>query len=157
MHKFGLFFILLFSILVTSCKSEDAERLGPENDQINAYIKNKKLAVTDSSTKGLKFIMVKANPAGATLKSGQTVKVNYVGKFIAGKKTDEEFDSGEFSFILGAGQVVEGFDKGIAKMRVGEKSILIFDSSLGYGANGVGGSIPGNTPLLFEIAVLLIN
>jgi FKBP-type peptidyl-prolyl cis-trans isomerase len=157
MYKLGLLFIFLFSIVITSCKSEEAEMLGPENDQINAYIKNKKLAVTDSSTKGLKFIMVKANPAGATLKSGQTVKVNYVGKFIAGKKTDEVFDSGNFSFILGAGQVVDGFDKGIAKMRVGEKSILIFDSTLGYGASGAGGSIPGNTPLLFEIEVLSAN
>lgn len=97
--------------------------------------------------------MVKANPAGAALKSGQSVMVNYTGKFIAGKKLDNTFDSGNFTFVLGARQVVDGFDKGIAKMRVGEKATLIFVSSLGYGANGQG-SIPANSPLLFEIEVL---
>jgi FKBP-type peptidyl-prolyl cis-trans isomerase len=152
MYKFSLVFILLLSIFVTACSSDD-EVLGPEPDQINNYIKNKKLIVTDSSTAGLKFIMTKANPAGAALKSGQSVTVNYTGKFIAGKKLDEVFDSGNFTFVLGARQVVDGFDKGIAKMRVGEKATLIFVSSLGYGSNGQG-SIPANTPLLFEIEVL---
>lgn len=152
MYKFSLFFILVLSIFVTACSSDD-EVLGPEADQISNYIKTKKLVVTDSSTAGLKFIMVKANPAGAVLKSGQTVKVNYTGKFIAGKKLNNVFDSGEFSFNLGIGQVVDGFDKGIAKMRVGEKATIIFLSSLGYGAREQG-SIPANTPLLFEIEVI---
>ena len=152
MYKFNSIVILLFSILVIACSS-DNEVFGPESDQISNYIKTKKLVVTDSSTAGLKFIMVKANPSGAVLKSGQSIVVNYTGKFIAGKKLDEVFDSGNFTFILGAKQVVDGFDKGIVKMRVGEKATLIFVSSLGYGANGQG-SIPANTPLLFEIEVI---
>ena len=152
MYKFNSIVILLFSILVIACSS-DSEVFGPESDQISNYIKTKKIVVTDSSTAGLKFIMVKANPSGAVLKSGQSIVVNYTGKFIAGKKLDEVFDSGNFTFILGAKQVVDGFDKGIAKMRVGEKATLIFLSSLGYGANGQG-SIPANTPLLFEIEVI---
>jgi FKBP-type peptidyl-prolyl cis-trans isomerase len=152
MYRINSLFILLFSIFVIACSNDD-EVLGPEPDQISNYIKNKKLAVTDSSTAGLKFIMVKANPSGVALKSGQSVIVNYTGKFIAGKKLDNVFDSGNFTFILGARQVVDGFDKGIAKMRVGEKATLIFLSSLGYGANGQG-SIPANTPLLFEIEVV---
>ncbi len=152
MYRFNFLFILLFSVLVIACSSND-EVFGPEPDQINNYIKTKKLTVTDSSTAGLKFIMVKANPSGAVLKSGQSIVVNYTGKFIAGKKLDNVFDSGNFAFILGARQVVDGFDKGIAKMRVGEKATLIFLSSLGYGANGQG-SIPANTPLLFEIEVV---
>ena len=152
MYRFNLLFILLFSILVIACSNDD-EVLGPEPDQISNYIKTQKLSVTDSSTAGLKFILVKANPSGAVLKNGQSIVVNYTGKFIAGKKLDEVFDSGNFTFILGARQVVDGFDKGIAKMRVGEKATLIFLSSLGYGANGQG-SIPSNTPLLFEIEVI---
>jgi FKBP-type peptidyl-prolyl cis-trans isomerase len=152
MYKINFLFIVLFSVFVIACSSDD-EVLGPEPDQISNYIKTKKLAVTDSSTAGLKFIMVKANPSGTALKSGQSVTVNYTGKFIAGKKIDNVFDSGNFTFILGARQVVDGFDKGIAKMRVGEKATLIFLSSLGYGANGQG-SIPANTPLLFEIEVV---
>ena len=152
MHKFSSFLVVLFSIFVIACSSDD-EMLGPEPDQINNYIKTKKLIVTDSSTAGLKFILTKANPSGAVLKSGQSITVNYTGKFIAGKKTGNTFDSGNFTFTLGARQVVDGFDKGIAKMRIGEKSTLIFVSSLGYGANGQG-SIPANTPLLFEIEVV---
>ena len=152
MYRFNSLFILLFSIFVTACSSDD-EVLGPEPDQINNYIKTKKLVVTDSSTAGLKFIMVKANPSGAVLKSGQSIVVNYTGKFIAGKKLDNVFDAGNFTFTLGVRQVVDGFDKGIAKMRVGEKATLIFLSSLGYGANGQG-KIPANTPLLFEIEVV---
>ena len=152
MYRFNSLLVLLFSIFVIACSSDD-EVLGPEPDQITNYIKTKKLVVTDSSTAGLKFIMTKANPSGAVLKSGQSVTVNYTGKFIAGKKTDNVFDSGNFPFTLGARQVVDGFDKGIAKMRVGEKATLIFLSSLGYGANGQG-SIPANTPLLFEIEVV---
>ena len=152
MYKFSSFFIILFLTFVIGCSSDD-EMLGPEPDQISNYIKTKKLIVTDSSTAGLKFIMVKANPSGAVLKSGQSVTVNYTGKFIAGKKIDNTFDSGNFTFILGVRQVVDGFDKGIAKMRVGEKATIIFLSSLGYGTNGQG-SIPANTPLLFEIEVV---
>lgn len=152
MNRFNPLLILLFSVLVVACSSDD-EVLDPEPDQINNYIKTKKLVVTDSSTAGLKFIMVKANPSGAVLKSGQSIVVSYTGKFIAGKKLDNVFDSGNFTFVLGARQVVDGFDKGIAKMRVGEKATLIFLSSLGYGANGQG-SIPANTPLLFEIEVI---
>lgn len=152
MYKFKVLFVFIFSMFVTACSSDD-EVLGPEEDQIKNYIKAKKLVVTDSSTVGLRFILTKANAAGAALKSGQMVNVNYVGKFIAGKKTDNEFDSGNFSFLLGQQQVVEGFDKGIAKMRIGEKAILIFPSSMGYGSSGAG-SIPANTPLLFEIEVV---
>ena len=155
MYKFSSFFIILFLTFVIGCSSDD-EMLGPEPDQISNYIKTKKLIVTDSSTAGLKFIMVKANPSGAVLKSGQSVTVNYTGKFIAGKKIDNTFDSGNFTFILGVRQVVDGFDKGIAKMRVGEKATIIFLSSLGYGTNGQG-SIPANTPLLFEIEVVSVR
>jgi FKBP-type peptidyl-prolyl cis-trans isomerase len=127
--------------------------LGPEEDQIKNYIKAKKLVVTDSSTVGLRFIMTKANPNGAKLIAGQSVNVNYTGKFIAGKKMDQSFDSGNFTFGLGQKQVVDGFDLGIAKMKIGEKATLIFPSSLGYGSRGQS-SIPANTPLLFEIEVV---
>ena len=152
MYKISLFFVFIFSVFLVACNSDD-EALGPEEDQIKNYIKAKKLVVTDSSTAGLYFILTKANPSGAVLKSGQMVNVNYVGKFIAGKKMDSEFDSGNFSFSLGQQQVVEGFDKGIAKMRVGEKATIIFPSSMGYGSSGAG-SISANTPLLFDIEVV---
>ena len=152
MFKSKLFFVVLLSVLFSSCGDED-EMLGPEEDQIKNYIKSKKLIVTDSSTVGLRFILTKPNPTGAKLILGQSISVNYAGRFIAGKKTDNEFDSGKFTFALGQKEVVDGFDKGIAKMKVGEKATLIFPSSLGYGSSGQG-SIPANTPLLFDIEVI---
>ncbi len=152
MFKSKLFFLFFVASLMLGC-SGNHEVLEPEEDQIKNYIKAKKLVVTDSSTVGLRFILTKANPTGATLITGQSVSVNYAGRFIAGKKMDKEFDAGKFTFSLGQKEVVDGFDKGIAKMRVGEKATLIFSSSLGYGSSGQG-SIPANTPLLFDIEVI---
>jgi FKBP-type peptidyl-prolyl cis-trans isomerase len=152
MNKFIALPFLVFSLITTSCGGEK-EQLGTEESQIKNYIKAKHLTLTDSTEDGLKFILTKANPLGTVLQSGQTVSVNYTGKFIAGKKMDKEFDSGNFSFSLNAGEVVKGFDKGIAKMKVGEKAIIIFPSAMGYGASGAG-SISANTPLLFEIEVI---
>lgn len=152
MYKISLFFVFIFSVFLLACSSEK-EALGTEESQIKNYIKSKKLTVTDSTEGGLRFILTKENPLGTVLKSGQTVSVNYTGKFIAGKKMDKEFDSGNFSFSLNTGEVVQGFDKGISKMKVGEKAIIIFPSAMGYGSSGAG-SIPEDTPLLFEIEVI---
>lgn len=139
---------LFLAILVTSIVACQKESI-PEEDQINSYISSKNLTVTDKTTSGLRYILTKANPSGAALKVGQTINVNYTGSLISGKT----FDSGNFSFVLGGGRVIEGFDIGIAKMRVGEKAILIFPSTLGYGSQSVG-SIPANSSLVFEIEVV---
>lgn len=140
-------FLVVFA-LVVSCTREDLS--GTEEQQIENYIKNNNLVVTEKTATGLRYILTKANPTGASIKSGQSVTVKYTGKLL----TDRTFDAGTFSFFLGAGQVIEGFDEGIAKMKVGEKATLIFPSSLGYGSRGAGADIPGNSPLLFEIEVV---
>jgi FKBP-type peptidyl-prolyl cis-trans isomerase len=146
MFKYSLFFIVLISFLISSCNKETLS--GPEDDQIENYIKTKNITVTEKTTSGLRYILTKTG-TGASVKKGQYLNVNYVGKFL----TDKKFDSGNFDFQLGAGRVVAGFDEGIAKMKVGEKATIIFPSALGYGAGGQG-SIPGNSPLLFDIEVV---
>jgi FKBP-type peptidyl-prolyl cis-trans isomerase len=152
MFKFQSFFALIFIVLaLVSCSG--TEDLGPEKDQITNYISTKKLTITETTASGLRFILTKANASGAVLRSRQMVSVKYVGKFIAGSKTDKVFDSGSFTFQLGIGEVVPGFDEGIAKLKVGEAGTIIFPSNLGYGASGIG-DIPPNTPLLFEIEVI---
>jgi FKBP-type peptidyl-prolyl cis-trans isomerase len=144
MRKIYLF-LAIIAISVTACQKDDI----PEEDQINSYVTSKSLTVTEKTASGLRYIVTKANPTGAALKAGQTINVNYAGTFLSGKS----FDAGNFSFVLGAGRVVKGFDEGIAKMRVGEKATIIFPSTLGYGSQSTG-SIPANSPLVFDIEVV---
>ncbi|MGB8816120.1 MAG: FKBP-type peptidyl-prolyl cis-trans isomerase [Minisyncoccia bacterium] len=86
--------------------------------------------------------------------AGKVVTVNYVGIFTDGKKFDSSIDRGvPFSFTLGAGQVIQGWDIGVQGMKVGGKRILVVPPNLGYGTNTYG-SIPGNSTLVFEVELL---
>ena len=93
---------------------------------------------------------------GATAVNGDTVTVNYVGTLTNGTKFDSSIDRGQpFTFVLGAGKVIAGFDQGIAGMKVGGKRKLTIPPSLGYGINPQG-TIPGNSTLIFEVDLLSI-
>ena len=104
---------------------------------------------------GLRIIDVKPG-TGPVPKAGQTVTVNYTGWLFVdgkkGKKFDSSVDRGEpFSFTLGQGQVIKGWDEGLASMHVGGKRTLIIPPDLGYGARGAGGDIPPGATLIFEV------
>jgi hypothetical protein len=87
--------------------------------------------------------------------SGKNVIVHYTGYLEDGTKFDSSVDRGQpFSFTLGAGQVIKGWDEGIAKLKVGTKAILLIPASLGYGSRGAGGVIPPNATLFFEVELL---
>ena len=112
--------------------------------------------VTTSS--GLKIIDAKPG-TGPVPQAGQTVTVNYTGWLYVdgkkGKKFDSSLDRGEpFSFTLGQGQVIKGWDEGLATMHVGGKRTLIIPADLGYGARGAGGDIPPGATLIFEVDLL---
>ena len=93
---------------------------------------------------------------GATAVNGDTVTVNYVGTLTNGTKFDSSIDRGQpFTFVLGAGKVIAGFDQGIVGMRVGGKRKLTIPPSLGYGIQPKG-TIPGNSTLIFEVDLLSI-
>jgi FKBP-type peptidyl-prolyl cis-trans isomerase len=95
---------------------------------------------------------------GASAVSGKMVKVNYIGKLVNGKQFDASCDRGEpFEFALGAGQVIKGWDQGVAGMKVGGIRRLIIPSSLGYGAAGAGGVIPGGAALVFDVELLEVK
>lgn len=91
---------------------------------------------------------------GATAETGKTVTVHYTGKLTNGTKFDSSLDRKEpFTFTLGAGDVIEGWNKGLVGMKVGGKRRLTIPSELGYGARGKG-KIPPNATLIFEVELL---
>ena len=92
---------------------------------------------------------------GDEAKPGDTVEVHYTGWLKNGTKFDSSKDRGRpFSFALGAGRVIKGWDEGVAGMKVGGKRVLIVPPSLGYGARGAGNVIPPNATLKFEVELL---
>src|SRR5688572_10240845 len=96
---------------------------------------------------------------GDEAKSGKRVSVHYTGTLTNGKKFDSSLDRGKpFSFTLGAGEVIKGWDQGVAGMKVGGKRKLTIPPDLGYGARGAGGGlIPPNATLVFEVELLEVG
>src|SRR6476469_5176227 len=96
-----------------------------------------------------------AEGTGAVAATGQKVRVHYTGWLTDGKKFDSSLDRGQpFAFQLGRGQVIKGWDQGVAGMKVGGKRKLTVPPELGYGARGFPGAIPPNSTLVFEVELV---
>jgi len=106
---------------------------------------------------GLEYIEVEAG-TGAQAKAGDTVSVHYTGKFQDGKVFDSSVSRGKpITFPLGKGNVIKGWDEGIALMKVGGKAQLIIPPNLAYGERGASGAIPPNSTLVFDVELVSIN
>ena len=145
--------IALFAFGYTACtKKETAPDTQPAASAPQAAAVGSASAATE-----LKIEEQKAG-TGAEAVAGKEVSVHYTGWLTDGKKFDSSLDRGQpFKFQLGAGQVIQGWDKGVIGMKVGGKRKLTIPPSLGYGERGAGGVIPPNSTLVFEVELLGVN
>lgn len=151
--KLPIFFVMLSSIVATSCtKCSKEEPQAPQAAEAPTAVEAKVADVTE-----LKIETLKAGD-GAEAVPGKRVTVHYTGKLTDGKV----FDSSEqravpFPFTLGAGQVIPGWDKGVAGMKIGERRKLTIPPDMAYGSQGVAQVIPPNATLIFEVELLKVE
>ena len=137
---------ILFAMAADSNQA-DASALGGPIDVEKPQVTASGLHITDFEV-----------GSGAEASAGQTVVVHYRGTLEDGSQFDASYDRGTpFSFPLGAGRVIKGWDEGVQGMKVGGKRKLVIPPDLGYGARGAGGVIPPNATLIFEVELLEVK
>jgi FKBP-type peptidyl-prolyl cis-trans isomerase FkpA len=121
---------------------------------MSAFHEKEQHMATVTTASGLQYDDL-TEGTGAEARAGQTVSVHYTGWLTDGQKFDSSKDRNQpFSFALGAGMVIRGWDEGVQGMKVGGVRRLTIPPQLGYGARGAGGVIPPNTTLVFEVELL---
>jgi peptidylprolyl isomerase len=142
--------------LTTPSKSLLAQRLTAQTQIASADTTQQETTTMVTTPSGLKYKEI-AEGTGATPQKGQTVVVHYTGTLEDGTKFDSSRDRNQpFSFKLGVGQVIKGWDEGLSTMQVGGRRELVIPPDLGYGARGAGGVIPPNATLIFDVELLRI-
>ena len=138
-----------------------AGQQAPIDDKILRDYFAKNNITPQKTASGLYYTITKEG-TGEKAKSGQKVSMSYLGKTLDGKKFDANVDENfhnikPFSFTLGVGQVIKGWDEGVALLSKGGKATFYIPSSLAYGPQAMGAAIPANSNLIFDVEVLDIN
>ncbi len=129
-----------------------ASTLSQELSEFNTWVKKN---YPKAKKYGEMYILVTQKGSGAIPKNGQQISANYTGKFIDGKKFDSSLDGGvPFTFNLGAGMVIKGWDEGFAKLNIGSKATLLIPYTYGYGEQGSPGNIPPKATLVFDVELM---
>jgi FKBP-type peptidyl-prolyl cis-trans isomerase len=144
-----LIFLLIPIIFTISCEKKSEKEL----ELLQTYL-NQHNITTEPTKSGLYYIETLKGD-GDYPKYGNTVTVDYEGKFLDGQVFDTSYDKDPFSFNIGYGQVINGWDEGILYMKNGGKATLIIPSSLAYGSKG-NNDIPPYSTLIFDIELLAI-
>lgn len=143
-------------VLLNGCSCDMAKKEAVQEEPKTEVAQS---AVKETAS-GLKYeVLQAAAPEAPRAEAGKQVKVNYTGWLeengAQGAKFDSSADHGApFTFTLGAGQVIQGWDEGVSMMAVGEKTRFVIPASLAYGEKGVEGAIPANANLIFEVELL---
>lgn len=153
----SLFITSSVSFAATDTKKADAKKEAAKTETTAAKTAANKGRLMNIE-KGLDALVTKEGK-GTAAAAGKTVSVHYVGTLLDGTKFDSSRDRGQpFSFPLGAGRVIQGWDKGVAGMKIGEVRELTIAPDLAYGARGTpGGPIPPNATLKFEVELLEVK
>ena len=134
-------------------EQQSNDQLSIDLELIDNYLKEKNITAK-SADSGLRYVITKMG-SGENAAPGDNVTVHYTGMLLNGEKFDSSLDRNQpFSFQLGQGMVIRGWDEGITYFNKGSEGTLYIPSTLGYGASGAGGVIPPNAVLIFEIQVL---
>ena len=152
-------FLLGISVFIVFTKSNDNEneKEAIEQNNLKKNIEDQVINKSNNKKMELEITILEKGTGEIETKKGDTIAVHYTGTFEDGTKFDSSLDRGEpFSFTVGAGQVIKGWDQGTLEMKVGEKRKLIIPSELGYGEMGIG-IIPPNATLIFEVELVSIN
>jgi peptidylprolyl isomerase len=154
-----LFVVLSFGtmsqVFLGSAQAQATNAPAPAGATIETDKDTGKPVVTTPS--GLKYVDLVVG-TGPTVKQGDHVSVNYVGKLLDGTKFDASADhGGTFDYVQGVTSLIQGWTEGTSTMKVGGKRKLIIPPQLGYGMQGAGDAVPPNATLIFEIELVSIN
>ena len=159
LQRFALFLLLAVAAICSSCKKEEEQTDYASRDEaiIQAYIKDNNLTGAERQPSGLYIVRTQPGTSTTRPTEGQTVSARYVGTTLDGKVFDQNMAVPDpFSFTLGKGQVIKGWDLGFAVLTKGEKAILLIPSGLAYGTSG-NGRIAPNTVLRFDVELVDIK
>ncbi len=148
--------ILLVCTLLLSFTGFAQDQKAKDDQLFKEYFAKNKIKATKTAS-GLYYIITKKG-SGENAKKGQTAVMNYLGKFLDGRKFDANVDDNfknirPFQFVLGVGQVIPGWDEGIQLLNPGTRATLYIPSGIGYGPGGRG-PIPPNTVMVFDVELV---